>query len=130
MTGDGDTDDAVVELEAFDDVDEKDFDELLDVDLEDEVEELEMDRLALTDDEKEYVDEQWDLLTPEQQQSMTRINFQNATMKELYKSETPEVKQAVIDYIARWDAQPKDRMPAGIPEGLHDRVKTAVYQFK
>lgn len=57
MTGDGDTDDAVVELEAFDDVDEKDFDELLDVDLEDEVEELEMDRLALTDDEKEYVDE-------------------------------------------------------------------------
>ena len=57
MTGDGDTDDAVVELEAFDDVDENDFDELLDVDLEDEVEELEMDRLALTDDEKAYVDE-------------------------------------------------------------------------
>ena len=57
MTGDGDTDDAVVELEAFDDVDENDFDELLDVDLEDEVEELEMARLALTDDEKEYVDE-------------------------------------------------------------------------
>ncbi len=37
LTGDGDTDDAVVELEAFDDVDENDFDELLDVDLEDEV---------------------------------------------------------------------------------------------
>lgn len=59
MTGDVDTEDGAVDSDAFDDVDEKDFDELLDADLDDEVDELETDRAALlaVDDENAYVDE-------------------------------------------------------------------------